>query len=288
MYSGAAARMSTRILTALVLIPVTIAALFLLPPRAWGALTLMIVMIASNEWAMLSGYRKQSGFLLVAATLLIGACMLFAPWPGFDAGGGWPEALVVSICGAATLFWLVIAPAWLYFGWRIESKIVLTLVGWLALTATWVAVVQLQTRSPALLLALMAIVWIADSAAYFAGRRFGKRKLAPAISPGKTWEGVYGGLIAVAVYALALLPFAEGAGYSAPMLPASAIAWAALVLGLAALSVVGDLFESQLKRHRGVKDSGKLLPGHGGVLDRIDALMAALPPAALIAHYLIR
>lgn len=280
--------MSTRILTALVLIPVTIAALFLLPPPAWGALTLMIVIIASNEWAMLSGYRKQSGLLLVAGTLLIGACMLFTPWPGFDAGGGWPEALVVSICGAATLFWVVIAPAWLYFGWRIESKIVLTLVGWLALTATWVAVVQLQARSPALLLALMAIVWIADSAAYFAGRRFGKRKLAPSISPGKTWEGVYGGLIAVAVYALALLPFAEGAGYSAPILPASAIAWAALALGLAGLSVVGDLFESQLKRHRGVKDSGKLLPGHGGVLDRIDALMAALPPAALIAHYLIR
>jgi phosphatidate cytidylyltransferase len=99
---------------------------------------------------------------------------------------------------------------------------------------------------------------------------------------------VYGGLIAVAVYALALLPFAEGVGYSAPMLPTSAIAWVALVLGLAGLSVVGDLFESQLKRHRGVKDSGKLLPGHGGVLDRIDALMAALPPAALIAHYLIR
>ena len=280
--------MSTRILTALVLIPVTIAALFLLPPRAWGALTLMIVIIASNEWAMLSGYRKQSGLLVVAGTFLIGACLLFTPWPGFDAGGGWPEALVVSICGAATLFWVVIAPAWLYFGWRIESKIVLTLVGWLALTATWVAVVQLQTRSPALLLALMAIVWIADSAAYFAGRRFGKRKLAPAISPGKTWEGVYGGLIAVAVYALALLPFAEGAGYSAPMLAPSAIVWVALVLGLAGLSVVGDLFESQLKRHRGVKDSGKLLPGHGGVLDRIDALMAALPPAALIAHYLIR
>jgi phosphatidate cytidylyltransferase len=280
--------MSTRILTALVLIPVTIAALFLLPPRAWGALTLMIVIIASNEWAMLSGYRQQSGLLLVAGTLLIGACMLFTPWPGFDAGGGWPEALVVSICGAATLFWVVIAPAWLYFGWRIESKIVLTLVGWLALTATWVAVVQLQARSPALLLALMAIVWSADSAAYFAGRRFGKRKLAPSISPGKTWEGVYGGLIAVAVYALALLPFAEGAGYSAPILPGSAIAWIALAVGLAGLSVVGDLFESQLKRHRGVKDSGKLLPGHGGVLDRIDALMAALPPAALIAHYLIR
>jgi phosphatidate cytidylyltransferase len=280
--------MRTRILTALVLIPLTIAALFFLPPREWAAITLVIVALASNEWAVLTGYRKLSGLLLVAGILLIGACMLFPRWSGFDAEGGWPEPLVVSICGAATLFWVVIAPAWLYFGWRIESKIVLTLVGWLALSATWVAVVQLQARSPALLLALMAIVWVADTAAYFAGRRFGKRKLAPAISPGKTWEGVYGALIAVAVYALVLLPFAAEAGYSAPILPTSVIAWVALVLALAGLSIVGDLFESQLKRNRGVKDSGRLLPGHGGVLDRIDALLAALPPAALIAHYLIR
>jgi phosphatidate cytidylyltransferase len=280
--------MRTRILTALVLIPGTIAALFLLPPPEWAAITLAIVALASSEWAVLAGYHKPSGLLLVAGTVLIGACMLLARWSGFDADGGWPEPLVVSICGAATLFWVVIAPAWLYFGWGVESKIVLTLVGWLALIATWVAVVQLQARSPALLLVLMAIVWVADTAAYFAGRRFGKRKLAPAISPGKTWEGVYGALIAVAVYALALLPFAEGAGYSAPILPINVIAWVALVLALAGLSIVGDLFESQLKRNRGVKDSGKLLPGHGGVLDRIDALLAALPPAALIAHYLIR
>jgi phosphatidate cytidylyltransferase len=280
--------MRTRILTALVLIPGTIAALFFLPPPEWAAITLAIVALASSEWAVLAGYHKPSGLLFVAGTVLIGACMLLARWSGFDADGGWPEPLVVSICGAATLFWVVIAPAWLYFGWRVESKIVLTLVGWLALIATWVAVVQLQARSPALLLALMAIVWVADSAAYFAGRRFGKRKLAPAISPGKTWEGVYGALIAVAVYALALLPFAEGAGYSAAIVPASVIAWVALALALVGLSIVGDLFESQLKRNRGVKDSGRLLPGHGGVLDRIDALLAALPPAALIAHYLIR
>ena len=280
--------MRTRILTALVLIPVTIAALFFLPPPEWAAITLVIVALASREWAVLTGYRKLNGLLLVAGTVLIGACMLFTRWSGFDAEGGWPEPLVVSICGAATLFWVLIAPAWLYFRWRIESKTVLTLVGWLALSATWVAVVQLQARSPALLLALMAIVWVADTAAYFAGRRFGKRKLAPAISPGKTWEGVYGALIAVAVYALALLPFAGEAGYSAPILSTSVIAWVALALALAGLSIVGDLFESQLKRNRGVKDSGRLLPGHGGVLDRIDALLAALPPAALIAHYLIR
>ncbi len=280
--------MRTRVLTALVLIPLTVAALFLLPSRAWAALTLMVVLIASSEWAALSGLRTPAARLFVAAMFVLGIGMLYSPWTAFDAGGSRPDALVVSIYGAATLFWVAIAPPWLYFGWRIRFKPVLMVVGWLVLTATWISVVQLQARSPALLLALMAIVWVADTAAYFAGRRFGKRKLAPAISPGKTWEGVYGALIAVALYALALLPFSHDAGYSDGLVPAAVAVWVAVVLALAALSIVGDLFESQLKRQCGVKDSGRLLPGHGGVLDRIDALMAALPPSALIAHYLIR
>ncbi|MDQ6917529.1 MAG: phosphatidate cytidylyltransferase [Pseudomonadota bacterium] len=280
--------MRTRILTALVLVPLTVAALFLLPSRAWAALTLMVVLIASSEWAALSDFRTPAKWLFVAAMFVFGVGMLYSPWTEFDAGGSWPDALVLSIYGAATLFWVAIAPPWLYFGWRIRFKPILLLVGALVLAATWISVVQLQARSPALLLALMAIVWVADTAAYFAGRRFGKCKLAPAISPGKTWEGVYGALIAVALYALALLPFAHDAGYSNTLVPAVVAVWIAMVLALATLSIVGDLFESQLKRQRGVKDSGRMLPGHGGVLDRIDALMAALPPAALIAHYLIQ
>jgi len=125
--------MRTRILTALLLVPLTIAALFLLPPREWGALTLIILAIAGYEWAALAGYRKQSGLLLVAGICLIGGWMLFARWSGFDVDDGWPEAVVVSICGAATLFWIALAPAWLYFGWRVESKIMLTVVGALIL-----------------------------------------------------------------------------------------------------------------------------------------------------------
>jgi phosphatidate cytidylyltransferase len=135
---------------------------------------------------------------------------------------------------------------------------------------------------------MMAIVWIADTAAYFAGRRFGRRKLAPSISPGKTWEGVYGALAAVAIYALLLLPFAAAAGYTRPLDAIAAAIWVGLALLLTGLSIIGDLFESQVKRQRGVKDSGGILPGHGGVLDRIDALTAAMPPAALIAHHLFR
>jgi len=151
-----------------------------------------------------------------------------------------------------------------------------------------VAIVELQARSPWLVLAAMAIVWIADTAAYFSGRAFGRRKLAPQVSPGKTWEGVYGGLAAVGLYALALVPLAAEGGFKGVVAPLSVIVWIALALALAALSVVGDLCESLLKRQAGVKDSGRLLPGHGGVLDRIDALLAAMPAAALLAIAFLR
>lgn len=279
--------LKTRIITALVLIPLTLAALFGLPPRAWGAVTLAVVVVAAAEWAELAGLEKRGWLFFVGATLFTGCVLLLDPAAGFTSDRGWPEPMVSWICGAATVFWLLVAPAWLVSGRRVTSRPVLAIVGWLVLIATWVAVVALQTRSPGVLLAMMSIVWIADTAAYFTGRRFGRRKLAPSISPGKTWEGVYGALAAVAIYALLLLPLAAAAGSARPVDAISAAIWVALALLLTGLSIIGDLFESQLKRQRGVKDSGGILPGHGGVLDRIDALTAAMPPAALIAHHLL-
>jgi len=280
--------LKTRVVTAAVLIPLTLAALFGLGPRAWGVVTLAVVAIAASEWANLAGYRRPAWTLFVLGTIGIGAALLFAPGSGFGATGGWPEAVPLFICATATLFWLLVAPAWLAARWRVESKLALAAIGWLVLIAAWVALVQIQTRSPSLLLALMAVVWIADTAAYFTGRAFGRRPLAPAISPGKTWEGVYGALAAIVVYALAWLMFAPAAGGGQASSFGSAAVWVALLLALAAVSIVGDLFESLLKRQRGVKDSGRILPGHGGVLDRIDALLAAMPPAALIVQYVLR
>jgi len=277
----------TRILTALVLIPSTLAALFWLSPRGWGAVTLVVIAIAAVEWANLSGCSRTGAAFFVGVTFASGFALLFAPG-AFGAEAGWPDPVVLLACGAATLFWLLAAPAWLASARPPSSRLALGLAGWLVLLATWIAVVQLQARSPWLLLAMMAVVWIADTAAYFAGRAFGRHKLAPAISPGKTWEGVAGALAATGLYALLLLYFAPQSGYGkAPSLAASA-GWVVLVMALTAISIVGDLFESLLKRQRGVKDSGRLLPGHGGVLDRIDALLAAMPAGALIAQYAIR
>lgn len=273
--------LKTRILTAIVLIVVTLAALFLLPPRGWGAVTLVVVAVAAREWANLCGYPKLAAAAFVAVPLAIGAGLLMS----FAPDSGWPAAVTLVACGAATLFWMVMAPVWLAGAWRVGSKLALAVTGWLVLLAWWVALVEIQARSPALLLAAMAIVWIADTAAYFSGRAFGRRKLAPTVSPGKTWEGVYGALAATAVYAVAMLWLAPDLLHARTRTPLAVATWVGLVLALTALSVVGDLFKSLLKRQRGIKDSGHILPGHGGVIDRIDALLAVMPPTALLTQY---
>jgi len=277
--------LATRIVTGVALIGAVLAALFVLPGAAWGALSLAAVGVAATEWATLSGLPRPAWWLFVAGTLAIGANLLFTPAAGFVEG--WPTGVVVAVCGATTLFWVVVAPLWLAREWR-PPPLAMAVTGWVVLIGAWVAVVQLQARSPWLVLAAMAIVWIADTAAYFTGRAFGRRRLAPRVSPGKTWEGVYGALVAVAAYALAIASKAGAAGYPGPVTWAALAVWVVLAVALAGLSVEGDLFESLLKRQAGVKDSGRLLPGHGGVLDRIDALLAAMPAAALLAAFFLR
>lgn len=275
--------LGTRILTALTLIPLVLAALFLLPPVGWGTVALAAIAVAAVEWAKLAGFNRRSQALFAACVVVIGGGAMYIPVAGFGAGG-WSDGVLVALCGPALAFWLLVAPGWLRSNFRPASVAAMALTGAIVLIGAWAAVVQLQARGPWLALAAMAIVWIADTAAYFSGRAFGRRKLAPATSPGKTWEGVYGALAAVAAYALALTPFARRAGYTSEVSSSAVAIWVALVLGLALLSVAGDLLESLLKRHAGVKDSGTVLPGHGGALDRIDALLAAMPAAALLAQ----
>ena len=273
--------LATRIGTALALIAGVLVALFLSGPLAWGVLALLVVVAAAHEWARLAGFTRGGGLMFVGGTLVLGLNLLFNPAAGFDRG--WPSGVVFAVCGAATLFWLLAATPWVLSRWQPASPLLLAIAGWIVLIGAFVAIVDLQARSPWLVLAAMAIVWIADTAAYFTGRRFGRHKLAPAISPGKTWEGVGGAAAAVALYAAALAPLAPAAGYRGSQGVGALVLWIAFAVALALLSVVGDLFESLLKRHAGVKDSGSLLPGHGGILDRTDALLAAMPPVSIAA-----
>jgi phosphatidate cytidylyltransferase len=275
--------LSTRIATALVLIPLVLAALFALPPFGWAVAALAVVALAAIEWARLAGCKQRGAAAFAAVVVATGALLLLAPAAGFGTRA-WPPAIVVAVCGIALAFWLAVAPQWLRANASPASSFALCAIGLFVLMGAWAAVVQLQARSPWLVLAALAIVWVADTAAYFTGRTLGRRKLAPAISPGKTWEGVYGGLGAVALYALALVPLAPRAGYASGGSVVAVGVWIALALTIAILSVEGDLVESLLKRHAGVKDSGHLLPGHGGILDRIDALLSSMPAAALLAE----
>jgi len=261
----------SRVLTAASLLAVFVPAVLWAPTWLWTILIAGVVGVAAHEWARLSHFPALPSRLYAA---LLTACALALP---YALGGQWPlfqNALIVL----AVAFWLGVAPLWLLGRWHAEQTFLRAAVGVVLLLPTWAALLYLHARGPGMLLAVMAIVWIADSAAYFAGRRFGRHKLAPAISPGKTWEGVAGALAALALYAGAL----SGA-IALPLLPLFVA-----VAGLLYLSVLGDLFESWIKRVSGMKDSGDLLPGHGGVLDRVDALTSTLPLASGILIWLER
>lgn len=264
----------SRLFTAIVLLGVFLACLFLLPDAGFAVLAGVIATLAAWEWAGLVSFgdRARYGFAAACGMLYAALGLAFAT-QHLD------QTAAAALYGLATGFWLLIAPAWLVRGVRLESPLLAVTIGALVIIPAALALAGLRGHSPALLLALLALVWVADSAAYFAGRRFGRHKLAPSISPGKTWEGVAGGLAASIAYAI-ILAIAVPRGLPAP----DGAAWAGYVLIaalLCALGVVGDLFESAVKRCAGVKDSGSLLPGHGGVLDRIDSATATLPVAAL-------
>lgn len=277
--------LKTRVITALVLLAVFLAALFWLPQRAWAAFAGVLVVPAAWEWGKLIKLSRVACglYVLVAAAacaLLFGLAQGAAPGGPDVAQAG---ALQSAVYLGASLFWVVVVPLWLWRSWLPRARWLAALTGLLVLVPTWLALVELRNVGPLSLLLLMSVVWISDTAAYFAGRRFGRHKLAPSISPGKTWEGVLGAVLAVSVYA-ALWSLVWHAQFPRALSSMRFGAFGMLLLLwlLTAIGIYGDLFESALKRQAGVKDSGALLPGHGGVLDRIDALTAVLPLAALV------
>ena len=260
----------TRVIAAAVMAPVAILSVLTLPSEFLAALVAALMMIALWEWTLLAGLRRR---LSRAAYLVANAAMMAAL--AWGAGRGLLSLKLVSLLGA---LWWLLALLWLA---RFEfaagdnrwSRALKLFAGSISVIPAWAALCWLhasQPNGPAWALFALLIVWAADSGAYFVGVRFGKNKLAPRISPGKSWEGFFGGLLVTLLLAVASLSFL-GLGWTS-------LSDLLLLTAITALfSVAGDLFESLLKRHAGAKDSSDLIPGHGGVLDRVDSLLAALP-----------
>ncbi|WP_447927053.1 MULTISPECIES: phosphatidate cytidylyltransferase [unclassified Vreelandella] len=257
-----------RIITAAWLAPLTLIGLFGLQGGAFALFTALIVLLGAWEWTNLAGVTRRSKRLkLVALTALFMAAM----WLGGAAFAAWP-LWVAALGWAVNFYWVAHYPEkrqqWQSTTWRLA-------MGLWVLLPCWVGFNVLRESGAVWLLFVLLLVWGADIGAYFAGRRFGKRKLAPRVSPGKTWEGVFGALTATAILAL-------GFAFWQPMGVTGGLILIAMTALVTFVSVLGDLLESMLKRFRDIKDSSNLLPGHGGVLDRIDSLTAAVPLFALL------
>jgi phosphatidate cytidylyltransferase len=274
----------TRIITALVLLAFLLPALFASKPWPFAIVSLVLIAAAAWEWARLNGVNPVAAIGPGAMLALAGAWAVYSGTVGRVPAAWWWAALVLWIVGGA--FVLRGGPS----AWPRWPAPLRLLVGLILLWIGWLAIAQARTVSINFVLSVLCIVWMADIGAYAAGRAFGKRKLAPSISPGKSWEGVYGGLVGVAVLGIVWTLWVDRTwpvdGESLFTRLRQQFGWIGMFAGcaaLAGLSVVGDLFESLVKRAAGAKDSSRLLPGHGGVLDRIDALMPVLPAAMALS-----
>ncbi|MBY0499234.1 MAG: phosphatidate cytidylyltransferase [Nitrosomonas sp.] len=263
--------LKTRVLTAAVILPLFLSALFLLQDIFWAIVLLALSIIGSREWSRLAGFSVKNTIIFMLLTTLAGGELLFQMSESIKANVY--SADLIWVYGLSVTFWTIGVPLYLKQVYTIKNPLILMLIGWILLLPTCLALYQLRAISPILLLGFMATIWISDTAAYFTGKSFGKHKLAEQISPNKTWEGVAGALIAVLIYALVWDFWFIEEPLATLLIP--------LLLLMAILGIVGDLYESLMKRHAGVKDSGSILPGHGGILDRIDALISSLPFAIL-------
>ena len=254
-----------RILTASFLIPMVIALIFYLPAKGFSIGAAFILLLAAWEWSRLSGLTQIFSRFLYTGLVLI----LFIATAVSGLDPKW--SLILGSLG-----WFLLAP------FSLLPKVNLprfsrALLGFVILLLAWQSLIAIRAIAPSYVLLLLLVVWLVDSAAYFIGKQAGRHKLAPQISPNKTWEGAIGGLLAALVFSLVLSYFPS----KAFLLHAHPGITALLVFLTALVSIVGDLFESKMKRLAGVKDSGRLVPGHGGVLDRMDSILAAAPIFAL-------
>ncbi|MBM0105068.1 phosphatidate cytidylyltransferase [Steroidobacter sp. S1-65] len=247
-----------RVITALVLAPLVFLVILWIPHPVTAAVLALLVAAGAWEWSAFPGFTRQSARLGYVA--FIAGCVIAAWYVGVN-------SVESNLLLYASLVWWVLALLWIAFAPGNVNRATAAIAGLFVLVPVWLALVRLHAQAPQLLLFLLLLVVAADIGAYFAGRAFGKHKLAPRVSPGKTWEGVGGGMLASALMA------AVGVWW----FKMDTVPFMALCVVVAIASVVGDLTESLFKRHAGLKDSGSLLPGHGGVLDRVDSVTAAAP-----------
>ncbi|PSF07682.1 phosphatidate cytidylyltransferase [Marinobacter halophilus] len=268
--------LKTRIITALILAPIAIGGIFFLPPLGFALFTGAIIALGAWEWANMASIEGQPGRVVYALAV---AALLYLVWL--------LKLPAVPLLWLAVIWWLVCF--WLVRRYPAGSDTwgtvpLRALMGLFVLVPAWVGLNHLRTggvqfgevsSNLIVIVYIFFVVWVADIGAYFAGRAFGKAKLAPKVSPGKSWAGVWGGLVAVALLAVVASVLAAASVTETVLLIA-----ATLLTGF--VSVLGDLLESMLKRFRGIKDSSQLLPGHGGIMDRVDSLTAAIPVFALM------
>ena len=275
--------LAQRIVTAVVLLALLLPALFAAVAWPFALLTLLMIAAAGWEWGRLNG--AGAGLSLAFGALLASACAaaLFAGWTLQAPPAAWWAATLVWVLGGA---WALKAgPA----GWPLLPKGLRWALGLVGLWTAWLALASAKTTGINFILSVFCLVWAADIAAYFGGRAFGKRKLALAISPGKSWEGVWSGMLGVLLLAAVWIAVDRAGHVDSSSLYTrlherlGVVGLVAVLLFLSAMSVVGDLVESLVKRSAGAKDSSGLLPGHGGVLDRIDALLPVFPLALAMA-----
>ncbi|MCW8904627.1 phosphatidate cytidylyltransferase [Sedimenticola sp.] len=256
-----------RILTALVLLPLVIGGVLYLPTTGFALLLAAVILLGADEWTRLAEFTKFPERIFYLLTMALAMAVLYVVLPN--------QWVSLGLFAGAAFGWFVISL--IIIRYRPEKPLepgrpVKLLIGYFVLLPTWAALVYLHNygpQGPALVLFALSLSWVADTGAYFAGRQWGKIKLSPHISPKKTREGVYGALAAVALWSGLLIWLRPETG-TVPQV-------VTLCLLVCLVSVVGDLFESLLKRQAGIKDSGNLLPGHGGILDRIDSLTAVAP-----------
>jgi len=258
-----------RIITALILLPLVVIGVLKLESSAFALIIGLIILVGGTEWCRMTGIQKRSQQVLFLGLL---ALALWGSWLNLhDHGFLRPLLWVTLLWWLAALVWVLIYPRG--HGFWYGPGLVRGASGLLVLVPTFVALVSLQAQplfGPERVLFLMVLIWVADSGAFFTGRSLGRHKLAPRVSPGKSWEGVVGGVVAAVLAAWAIATYLDVGIHFGPY---AAPAFAILIL----FSVLGDLTESMYKRQAGLKDSGHLLPGHGGILDRIDSLTSASP-----------